>query len=92
MTGDPVLTSARVGRVMGRKPARLDPAPYFCSQAVPGWAWVHAKEASLATSGLPAALRSLASKTLSTLKSKAPAPHNRPITQPCGSGGDSNTR
>lgn len=63
---------------MGRKPARLDLAPYFCGQAVPGWVWVHAKEASLAISGLPAAVCSLASKTLSTLESKAPDPSPNP--------------
>lgn len=63
---------------MGRKPARLDLAPYFCGQAVPGWVWVHAKEASLAISGLPAAVCSLASKTLSTPESKAPDPSPNP--------------
>ena len=72
--------------VTERKPARLDLAPYFCGQAVPGWVWVHAKEANLAISGPPAAVRSLASKTLSTLESKVPAPHNRLITQPRSSG------
>ena len=66
---------------MGRKPATLDPAPHFCSQALPGGGpWVHASEAGLAISGSPAAVRSLTSKKLSTQEREVPVPQNEPIT------------